>query len=169
MRLPFLKKAGAGSEPLVVSMTGARLGDPIAFWGTTPELALPLAARVGLSGRALVVGPSAASIEAEATREGILVEPADGFPADGSFDLAVVEATNGWEAAASAALPAVRSGGRVIVVLGAERTGLRALFSSAPASEGSADPIVATLSRQGWHRARAIGGRDGLTFVEAFR
>ena len=169
MRLPFLKKGVTGSEPLVVSMTGARLGDPVAFWGASPALALPLAARVGLSGRALVVGPAAQSIETAATREGILVETAEGFPTDGSFDLAVVEATNGWVAAASAALPSVRSGGRVIVVTGVLKTGLRALLSSAPASAESADTVVATLTRVGWHRARAIGGRDGLTFVEASR
>src|SRR5262245_42749407 len=128
MRLPFLKKAAAGDEPLVVSMSGARLGDPVLFWGTTPTLALPLAARVGLSGRALVVGPSATAIEAMATREGILVETAADFPQDGSFDLAVVEAVDGWELASGAALPAVRPGGRIIVVAGAMRGGLRALL-----------------------------------------
>ena len=114
MRLPFLKKAATASEPLVVSMTGARLGDPVAFWGSTPALVLPLAARVGLSGRALAVGPSARFIESAAVKEGVLVEVADDFPADGSFDLAVVETTAGWEQAAAAATQAVRPGGRVV-------------------------------------------------------
>jgi hypothetical protein len=169
MRLPFLKKAATASEPLVVSMTGARLGDPVAFWGSNPALAVPLAARVGLSGRALAVGPSARSIESAAMKEGVLVEAADGFPADGSFDLAVVETTSGWEQAADAAKQAVRPGGRVVVVSGAPMSGLRALFGSAAESSSSADAIVSALTRAGWQRARAIGAREGMTFVEAFR
>ncbi len=169
MRLPFLKKAAAGDEPLVVSMSGARLGDPVLFWGATPSLALPLAARVGLSGRALIVGPTAASIEAVATREGLLVETAAEFPQDGSFDLAVVEAASGWDLAAAAALAAVRHGGRIVVVSGTPRSGLRALIGSAPPAAASDDTVVATLARHGWQRGRGIGGRDGLTFVEAFR
>ena len=169
MRLPFLKKAATDSEPLVVSMTGARLGDPVAFWGSNPALALPLAARVGLSGRALAVGPSARSIESAAVKEGLLVEAADDFPGDGSFDLAVVETASGWERAAAAAKQTVRQGGRVVVVSGAPVSGLRALFGSTGDSSLSADAIVSELHRAGWQRARAIGAREGMTFVEAFR
>ena len=58
MRLPFLRKAATGDEPLVVSMTGARLGDTVVFAGQSASLVLPLAARTGLSGRCLVVGPA---------------------------------------------------------------------------------------------------------------
>ncbi len=169
MRLPFLKKAATASEPLVVSMTGARLGDPVVFWGSNPALALPLAARVGLSGRALAVGPSAGSIESVAMKEGILVEVADDFPADGSFDLAVVETASGWEKAAAAARQAVRAGGRVVVVSGAPVSGLRALFGSTGDSSLPDEAIVSELNRTGWQRSRAIGAREGMTFVEAFR
>ena len=56
MRLPFLRKAASSDEPLVVSMSGARLGDTVVFAGQSASLALPLAARTGLSGRCLVVG-----------------------------------------------------------------------------------------------------------------
>ena len=38
MPLPFLRKARTGGEPLVVSMTGARLGDAVLFVGKTAEL-----------------------------------------------------------------------------------------------------------------------------------
>jgi hypothetical protein len=30
------------------------------------------------------------------------------------------------------------------------------------------DAIVKTLETQGWQRTRFIGGRDGVSFVEAF-
>ena len=82
MRLPFLRKSATGDEPLVVSMTGVRLGDSVVFSGRSIALVLPLAARAGLSGRCLIVGsPDAtAALETTATREGLLVETADRFP-----------------------------------------------------------------------------------------
>lgn len=169
MRLPFLRKVVAKDEPLVVSMSGVRLGDSVAFAGPSAALALPLAARTGLSGRCLIVGtPEVTSaLESTATKEGLLVEVAEHFPTDRSFDLVVVEGVGEWAAAAAGARSAVRSGGRVVVVSGSVPKGLLArLRSSTPALPPEA--IVQTLSGQGWQRARAIGGRDGLLFVEAF-
>jgi len=169
MRLPFLRKAITGDVPLVVSMSGARLGDAVLFAGRSTSLALPLAARTGLSGRCLVVGEaeSTALLEAAATREGVLIETAERFPADRSFELAVVEASAEWAAAAAGAREAVRDGGRIIVVAGSLREGWLARLSARP-SETSADAIIETLSKQGWRRPRQIGARDGLVFVEAF-
>jgi hypothetical protein len=167
VRVPFLKKSATTSEPLVLSMTGARLGDSVVFAGASAQLALPLAARVGLSGRCLVVGADAPALEARATRDGILVETALTIPADRTFDLAVVEAAGDWDGDAARALRGVRPGGRIVVIAGALRTGLMSKLTSPPAAI-SADAIVATLSTQGWQRVRDIGRRDGLTFVEAF-
>jgi hypothetical protein len=169
MRLPFLRKALTGDMPLIVSMSGARLGDAVLFAGRSASLALPLAARTGLSGRCLVVGQPAATapLEAAATREGLLIETAEQFPADHSFELAVVEAIAEWPPTAARALDAVRGGGRIVVVAGSPREGLLARLSSRP-PEISPDTIVETLSAQGWRRARPIGARDGLLFVEAF-
>ena len=169
MRLPFLRKPAAGEDPLVVSMSGARLGDTVVFAGQSASLVLPLAARTGLSGRCLVVGPPefTAALEAAATREGLLIEVADRFPTDRSFELAVVEARGDWAPAAAGARDAVRGGGRIIVVTGTPRTGLLARLGSRP-DEVSPESIVATLSGQRWQRPRPIGGRDGLLFVEAF-
>lgn len=169
MRLPFLRKAATGDEPLVVSMSGARLGDAVVFAGSSASLVLPLAARTGLSGRCLVVGlpQSTATLEATATREGLLLEVAERFPTDRSFELAVVEASGEWASAAAGARDAVRGGGRIIVVSGSLRTGLLSRLSARPA-EVSPEAIVETLSSQGWQRPRPIGGRDGLLFVEAF-
>lgn len=169
MRLPFLRKAATGDEPLVVSMSGARLGDTVVFAGHSASLVLPLAARTGLSGRCLVVGrpETTAALEATATREGLLVEVADQFPVDRSFELAVVEATDDWATAAAGVRDAVRGGGRIVVITGDTREGLLARFKSKLAAV-PVETIVETLSRQGWQRTRAIGGREGLLFVEAF-
>jgi len=169
MRLPFLRKATTGDEPLVVSMSGVRLGDAVVFAGHSASLVLPLAARTGLSGRCLVVGlpEVTAALEATATREGLLLEAADRFPSDRSFELAVVEASGGWVVASADARDAVRGGGRIIVVAGSLRMGLLSRFNARPA-EVSPESIVETLASQGWQRPRPIGGRDGLLFVEAF-
>ena len=169
MKLPFLRKAITGDVPLVVSMSGARLGDAVLFAGRSASLVLPLAARTGLSGRCVVVGQpeSTARLEAAATRAGLLIETAEQFPADRSFELAVVEATADWTAAGAGARKSVRDGGRIIIVAGSPREGLLARLSAKP-PEISADAIIETLSSQGWRRARPIGARDGLVFVEAF-
>jgi hypothetical protein len=169
MRLPFLRRAITGDVPLVVSMSGARLGDAVLFAGRSASLVLPLAARTGLSGRCLVVGQpeSTALLEAAATREGLLIEAVERFPTDGSFELAVVEATSEWAAAAAGARDAVRDGGRILVVAGSPVEGVLAWLGAKPAGVAS-DVIFETLSNQGWRRPRQIGARDGLVFVEAF-
>ena len=171
MKLPFLRKATTGEEPLVVAMTGARLGEAVLFAGQSPALALPLAARTGLSGRCLIVGVPEVTgrLAAAATREGLLVETAALPPGDATFDLAVIEATGDWSRAAAACRSAVRAGGRVIVVAGSAREGLVARLTRSPKESPAADAIVRSLTDAGWQRARLIGERDGLTFVEAFR
>lgn len=85
MRLPFLLKAATGGEPLIVAMTGVRLGDSVIFAGRSARWAVALASRTGLSGRCLVLGSSdvTGAIEAAASREGVLVETANTAPASG--------------------------------------------------------------------------------------
>lgn len=168
MRLPFLKPA-ASSEPLILAMSGIRLGDAVIFAGRSAAHLLPLAGRTGLSGRSVIVGPPEVTepLEAAATREGVLVETLPVAPADHSFDLAVVEAVGDWTAAATNLKAAVRAGGRVLVVAGEPRGGLLARLSPRPSPVPGGD-IVETLTREGWARARVIGERDGLLYVEAF-
>jgi hypothetical protein len=169
MRLPFLKQSATSREPLVVAMTGVRLGDSVLFAGRSPALLLPIAARTGLSGRCLAVGPpdDVRRLEAVAMKAGVLIETATVFPADGTFDLAVVEATGDWSSVAGAARSSVRSGGRIMAIAGEQRAGLLSRWTSSPAPV-DADAIVRVLSSSGWLRARAVGERDGLHFVEAF-
>ncbi len=170
MRLPFLRKAATGDEPLVVSMTGARLGDAVVFAGQSAALVLPLAARTGLSGRCLVVGPpeSTAALEATATREGLLVEVADRFP-----DRSLVRAGRGRSRRRlgdshrrRARLPSAAAAGSSSSPGRRARGCWRAL--SARPAEVRPETIVETLTSQGWQRARPVGERDGLLFVEAF-
>lgn len=152
-------------------MTGLRMGEAVLFSGRSATLALPLAARTGLSGRCLVFGtPDAtAALDAAAQREGLLVETAEAPPADATFDLAVVEAGGPWAPAAAACLPAVRPGGRIVIASGPPRTGLLGRLGGQPPGPEVEAAIVSALTGQGWHRARGIGTRDGVLFVEAFR
>ena len=166
MQLPFLQKTDPG-EPLVVAMTGIRLGERAIFAGSDPDLLLPLASRVGLSGQMLVVSPAAAALQSRAEREGVLVDAAGDAPPGAGFDLAVVRAEDDWRGALRPLLAAVRPGGRVIVIAGRHARGLLAKFSAAPSEAPDGAAITLELVQAGWTRARSIGEREGLTFVEA--
>ena len=99
---PFTRRA----EPhlLVVSMTGVKMGDRVAYVGCAHGGRLAaVAGKVGLSGRAVAVVPddrSAARARKGAEEAGVLVEievaPPTALPLeDGAFDLAVVDDTAG--------------------------------------------------------------------------
>lgn len=170
MKLPFLRTS-EHDEPLVVSMTGTRLGDSVLFAGTSRALILPLAARTGLSGRLVLIGDGDAAkrLEATAARDGVLLELASKAPAGAAFDLAVIETVEGWRAAVASVHPSVRSGGRVIVIAGQPRKGLLgALRSGGGPPPPPNEEIVEVLRVAGWQRIRPIGEREGLRFVEAF-
>lgn len=170
VKLPFLRKTEDG-EPLVVAMTGVRLGDKVVFTGSDPDLLLPVAAKVGLSGQTLVVSQTGEALRARSEREGLLVELADTVPAAGSFDLAIVQAEGAWVESLSALADGVRRGGRIVVVAGRQPQGLLARLSRNASAEDGPDAatIVLDLVRAGWTRGRSIGERDGLRFVEAVR
>lgn len=169
MKLGFLRKPGREEAPLVVSMTGVRLGDRVVFAGTNPALLTPLAARTGLSGQVLAVGADAAGLKARAEREGHLVEAATEPPADASYDVAVVETSGDWASMIAPLVAAVRPAGRIVVVIGAPVQGPLAFLKASAARGPEAALVVESLERAGWRRVRSIGGRDGLAFVEAMR
>jgi hypothetical protein len=169
MKLGFLRKPAREESPLVVSMTGVRLGDRAIFAGSNIDLLVPLAARTGLSGQLLAVGPHAAGLKTGAEREGHLVESSDDPPADGTYDVAIVEALGDWIALVASLLHAVRSGGRIVVVIGAKAQGAFAFLKPTGQSGPEVATVVQALEQAGWQRARGIGGRDGLEFVEAVR
>jgi hypothetical protein len=165
-RLPFLRKP-EHEEPLVLAMTGVRLGDRVIFAGENLDLLLPLAARAGMSGEVVVVSREGPRLAAAAERHGLLVTTAT-LPASRPFDLAVVQVAAEWTGSLTPLLASVRAGGRVIVVDRSGPHGLLARLRRSPAGEESNTPIVQALARAGWSRARGIGRREGFTFVEAF-
>ena len=171
VRLPFLRKSRSDGEPLIVAMTGVRLGESVIFRGRSPGWVVPLAARTGLSGRCLVLGPTdvTTAIESAATREGVLIETASTPPRERSFDLAVVEVDANWEAGARDVKLATRPGGRIVVVAGAPpRSGLFAKLGGGGRPSVTTASIVSTLTGIGWERVRPIGERDEVSFVEGF-
>jgi tRNA A58 N-methylase Trm61 len=169
MKLPFLRKPAHDDLPLVVAMTGVRLGDRVIFAGTASSLLIPLAARTGLSGQLLTIGSDTAELTRRAERAGHLVDGAGAPPADGSYDLAVVETSGDWTQMLAPLLAAVRPGGRIVIVIGRQAEGALALLKPAHRTGPAPAEVVALLERSGWHRARSIGSREGLDFVEAVR
>jgi ubiquinone/menaquinone biosynthesis C-methylase UbiE len=184
--MPIFRK-GLGPHALPLAMSGVKAGERLLYLGSgTPGLFAALAYRAGLNGRAcaLVDGPNQAdALRRAAAREGVLVEVAAGasgaFPHDDdSFDVAVIDSTNGAFAALAAAdrsrrlrevARVVRGGGRLVVV---ERTtgGLRALFAGAPAAadaayraQGGAKPA---LEEAGFRPVRILAERERYRFTE---
>ena len=130
---------------LALAMTGVRMGERLLMVGDDAQLAAQLAAKVGLTGRSVVVVGSedaAARVTAAAAEAGVLLEdirvvalPA--LPVDeGAFDAAVVDAGPtfltaldgpGRLALARSLATALRPAGRLIVVEGQPRVGIQAV------------------------------------------
>ena len=174
---------------LVVAMTSVKMGDRFLHVGCAngPRLGA-IAAKVGLSGRAVAVVPDEASAErarAGAADAGVLVEvlvaPPTKLPVDaGTFDVVVVDDTGGLVgtqraedrvASVRELHRAVLVGGRVVIIGTAPRGGFGAVFSrttSGPPFVSSGD-AVKSLQADGFSTARLLAERDGLAFVEAIK
>lgn len=176
-----LRKTEPGA-PLIVSMTGLRLGDSVLFLGChDPKAIAQVAGKPGLSGRACAVDDAAARVraaEAAAQAEGALVEasvaPLDALPyAAATFDAIIAirlvsHLASGMRAAAfREGFRVVRPGGRVVVVEEGRSRGLAGLFSSA-APVGAAE-IETVLTDSGYRGVRTLADRDRLLFLEGAR
>lgn len=167
---------------LIVGMTGVKMGDRLLQIGCSDGGALAaVAAKVGLSGRALAVVPDAAAaarVRKGAERQGVLVEseiaPSTALPTDDAdFDLVVIDDAQGQFAASPAetqvatvreAVRVLKPGGRVLVISGLPASGLAAMLgrgSTAPAFDASS-----VLESGGCRFVRLLGEREGLRFVE---
>src|SRR5712692_8898358 len=170
---------------LIVGMTGVKMGDRLVQIGCARGGRLAaIAAKVGLSGHAVVIVPDDDSAERArkgASQGGVLVEiemaPAQHLPAaDGAFDVALMDDTDGLVGAMRAedrvaavreTFRVLRPGGRAIVIGTAPRGGLGALLTRGW-SGPSFDPTPA-LQAEGFTSVRMLAERDGLRYVEAIK
>jgi ubiquinone/menaquinone biosynthesis C-methylase UbiE len=171
--------------PLVVGMTGVKMGDRFAQIGCADGGRLAaVAAKVGLSGRAAAAVPDEASADRArkaAARAGVLVEVDVASPSrlpfeDGAFNIAIIDNTAGLMTTMRAedrvamvreAARILVPGGRVMVLSRAERGGIGAVLSRAQ-SGPPFDPQPA-LQADGFKAVRLLAAREGLVFVEGLK
>jgi SAM-dependent methyltransferase len=186
----FLRKTNVGRDPLVIAMSGVRLGERLLQIGVDdPAVLGALAAKVGISGHAAVVtlddrsatrarnGIAEASTLADVTVVGNGVLPFT----DASFDVVVIHSVGGLLATAGGdmrahlladALRVMRTGGRAIVAEAGVRTGLKALLAPAPKRDEQYEQgggTVAAMEAAGFKPVRLLADRDGLRFTEGLK
>lgn len=167
---------------LVVGMTGVKMGDRMLQVGCSDGGALAaVAAKVGLSGRAVAVVPdttSAVRARKGAERQGVLVDvtvaPPTALPVtETDFDLVVVDDAAGQFAAADAdirtatvreAVRILKPGGRVLVISAMPASGIAAMLGRG--SRGPAFDAAPALEAGGCRFVRLLGESEGLRFVE---
>jgi ubiquinone/menaquinone biosynthesis C-methylase UbiE len=173
-------------QQLVVGMVGTKMGERFVQIGCAngPRLGA-VAAKVGLSGRAVAIVPdeaSAARARKGAEQNGILVEleiaPMTALPVEESgFDVAVVDDTAGLVGSLSAdergafvreLFRILRPGGRVVAIGARPSSGLAAFRTSrADASVTASGALNPLLGAEGFKPVRTLAEREGLVFVEA--
>ena len=184
---PFAKSGNP--HLLEVGMVGTKMGERFVQLGCAHAGRLgAVAAKVGLSGRAVALVPdeaSAARAQKGAAQAGVLIEvevaPMTALPVDaGAFDVAVVDDTGGLVAAVPPGDRArlirelfriLRPAGRVVAVGAVPSGGFGALFRR-PSSEPSlaaSGALHELLASGGFHPVRTLAERDGLVFVEALK
>jgi len=183
----FLKR----SDPylLVVGMTGVKMGDRLVQIGCADGGRLAaVAARVGLSGRAVLVAPDSASAlrgRKGAEDAGVLVEIEEAPPTrlpfeTHAFDVAIVDDTAGLIGTMRAEDRVatlreigrvLRDGGRIVLIGAAERGGIGAILQRAHTGPQFAGSPLAkeALEAEGFKAVRTLAERDGLVFVEGIK
>ncbi len=180
---------GGDAYPLVVSMTGVKMGDRIALIGCAHGSRLAaIAAKVGLSGRAVACVPdesAAARVRKGAEHAGVLVEidvtpPTRLGADDDAVAGAILDDTAGLLGTMRAEdrvkairelLRILRPGGRVLILGAAERGGFGAIVTraqSGPPFTASGDANLA-LQADGFKSVRTLAEREGLVFVEGVK
>jgi SAM-dependent methyltransferase len=175
---------------LVVGIVGVKLGDRLLHIGCAQGGRLAaLAARVGLSGRAVALVPderSAARARAGAADAGVLIEidtsRLGGLAYEaGSFDLVVLDDTDGLldslapqdrEAVCRDMLRVLRPGGRALIISAGPPSGLLArVFGGGKHPQRSSPSKVAlsALESGGFKLVRNLAEREGLVFFEGVK
>lgn len=182
---PFVK--GADPHPLVVGMVGTKMGERFVQIGCANGGRLgAVAAKVGLSGRAVAITPDETSAERArkgAAQAGMLVEvevaPMTALPVeDHAFDVAVVDDTGGLLSAmrpedrgllVRELFRILRPGGRVVALGAIPQSGLAAFLRRGPSgpSFAGSGALHELLAAGGFRPVRTLAERDGLVFIEA--
>jgi ubiquinone/menaquinone biosynthesis C-methylase UbiE len=183
---PFVRRRD--SHTLLVSMTGVKMGDRVVFIGCANGARLAaVAAKVGLSGSAVVIAPdesSAARAGKGAENAGVLLDvqvaslsrtPLE----DAAFDLAVVDDTGGLFGTMSSdertravreVARVLRPGGRIVFVGTGSATGIPRLLARQPApSLASTGEANRTLETNGFGIVRTLAEREGQVFIEGIK
>ena len=190
MLLRLLRKRPATTrDSMPVTMTGVRMGERLLQIGVDdPALVATLAAKVGLSGTAVVAVKDEREAErarASATKAGVLIDvhvaPWSTLPlAAESFDLAVVQGTGGFLASMKPedrvaclqqAYRLLRPGGRLVVIESApparvagvvRRHAVNEHYAAAGGAEGA-------LKAERFRPVRTIGEAEGYRFTEGLK
>jgi len=173
---------------LAVSMTGVKMGDRVAFIGSSNGTrTAAIGAKVGLSGRAVAIVPdevSAERVRMGALKVGVLVDMHVAEPwqlplDDDSFDVAVIDDAGDSLAPLSSdhrdrifreAARILRAGGRAIVIGSTPGGGLSALLSKKAGESFTASGAASrALEENGFKSVRLLAEREGLVFVEGMK
>lgn len=183
--MSLLRKSGEPHE-LSIAMTGVRLGNRLLQIGCVdPSLLGAISSKVGVTGRACILARDEATADRArrgAEKAGVLVEveraALDRYPFDdGSFDLVVIDGTDGLlgtltDAERLACLREARRvldrRGRLVSIEAGERSGLSRLFKSPPVNPAyqAAGGTPAALEQAGFRAVRTLAERQGRLFVE---
>lgn len=183
--MALLRKSGE-AHALSIAMTGVKLGDRLLQIGCVdPTLLGAIGSKVGLSGRACAVVSSvdmAARARRGAERAGVLVEiEQTDFTklsfADASFDLVVIDSTDGMlglmspsdrDACLREAWRVLVGRGRIVAIESEPRPGLAGLWRREPVNPSyrALGGSLATLTGTGFRAVRTLAERGGLSFIE---
>jgi SAM-dependent methyltransferase len=185
--MPIFRK-GLGPHAVPLAMSGVKLGERLLYLGRgRPALFAALASKTGLTGRACAVIDTTREAEAlqrAAAHEGVLVEIIAGSPGaipheTGSFDVAVIDGTDGSFGSMSVTDPShrlgeivrvMRPGGRLVVI---ERVAgaLRSIFggTSVDPAHRAAGGAKAALEGAGFRPVRVLAERQHLRYTEGIK